>query len=137
MWGLTREAVGENEAVENWWLPNDEGNLPMLKEIRKVVTERHANDATPTPGNESIADVRDLKAFFEKLELRTQSAGQAAATDDDFSPMSADASGGTSDRGSNASFSPTNTGVSDVSKTTTSSEGSTLRRRGKRSGSKP
>lgn len=102
MWGLTREAVGENETVENWWLPNDEGNIPMLKEIRKVVNERYEND---TPGMESIADVRDLKAIFEKLDLRTQSVQNA--TGGNFSPLS-DNSTNNSDRGSNPSFSPTN-----------------------------
>ena len=134
MWGLTRDAVGEDDSVESWWLPNDEGNIPMLKDIRRVVNDRHANDATPDM--KSIADVRDLKAIFEKLELRTQSAGKASATDDSFSPMS-DASGAASDRASNPSFSPTNFSFADTPKGSSSGEGGSQKRRGKRSGSKP
>jgi hypothetical protein len=133
MWGLTREAVGENEAVENWWLPNDEGNIAMLKEIRKVVKERHENDATP--GVESIADVRDLKAIFEKLDIRTQSVQRAGVVAvDDHSPLS-ETSGAASDRGSNPSFSPTSISFGETPKPSISGDAQASKRRGKRSGS--
>ncbi|EXJ58116.1 hypothetical protein A1O7_05540 [Cladophialophora yegresii CBS 114405] len=131
MWGLTREAVGENEAVENWWLPNDEGNIAMLKEIRRVVKERHENDATP--GVESIADVRDLKAIFEKLDIRTQSV-KGAGVADDHSPLS-ETSGAASDRGSNASFSPTSISFGDTLKASVSGDAKAQTRRARRSGS--
>ncbi|EXJ80973.1 hypothetical protein A1O3_07261 [Capronia epimyces CBS 606.96] len=101
-WGLTCSEVGENEAVENWWLPNDEGNIPMLKELRRVVTERHENDEMSAM--ESLASVRDLKAIFEKMDIRTQALAESGMTAENPSPPS---DGGSSDRGSNASFSPT------------------------------
>ena len=132
MWGMTREAVGENEAVENWWLPNDQGNIAMLKEIRKVVNERHENDAATKL--DSIADVRDLKAIFEKLDIRTQSARRAGGNDD-YSPMS-DTSATTSDRGSNPSFSPTNFSFGDTPKGSISGEPNPQKRRGQRSSSR-
>lgn len=106
LWGLTRGRVGENEAVENWWLPNNEGNIPMLKELRRVVNERHENDKMS--GMESLANVRDLKVIFAKLDIRTQG-GTATSSEsmaENLSPTS-DGTGATSDRGSNASFSPT------------------------------
>ncbi|KAJ9606944.1 hypothetical protein H2200_008955 [Cladophialophora chaetospira] len=124
MWGLTREAVDENEAVENWWLPNDEGNIPMLKDIRKVVNERHEDD---TPGQvDSIADVRDLKAIFEKLDVRTQSAKGTGVLDVD-SPMS-ETNAAASDRGSNPSFSPTSFNFGDAPKGPISPQSSSQKR---------
>ncbi|EXJ90518.1 hypothetical protein A1O1_03621 [Capronia coronata CBS 617.96] len=105
LWNLTRDEVGENEAVENWWLPNDAGNLRMLKELRKVVSERHENDKVS--GTESLANVRDLKAIFAKLDIRTQGGTSSGSTVENSS-LASDATGGMSDRGSNVSFSPTN-----------------------------
>ncbi|EXJ69010.1 uncharacterized protein A1O5_07945 [Cladophialophora psammophila CBS 110553] len=136
LWGLTRDLVGENEAVENWWLPNDEGNIPMLKEIRKVVTERHESDTITSI--ESIANVRDLKAIFEKLDIWTQSVEKSGVSDGNFSPKS-DTSGGLSDRGNNPGFSPTSLSFADTAKGSISGTiqegGGTLKRRDKRSSS--
>jgi hypothetical protein len=135
MWNLTPEVVGDNEAVENWWLPNDEGNISMLKEIRKVVNERHENDAAL--GVDSSADVRDIKAIFENLDIRTQSSKVLSDTNA-YSPLS-DTSNLNSDRGSNPSMSPTNFGFSDPPMSGIS--GASMPQnaqigRGKRSGSK-
>ncbi|EHY52967.1 hypothetical protein ABEF92_005585 [Exophiala dermatitidis] len=107
LWGLTREEVGENESVENWWLPNDEGNLPMLKDLRRVVQERHENDDQMSSGMESLENVRDLKAIFAKLDIRTQGPPDSASMTDNRSPTS-EGTPGMSDRGSHANFSPTN-----------------------------
>ncbi|KIX02340.1 uncharacterized protein Z518_08281 [Rhinocladiella mackenziei CBS 650.93] len=104
MWGLTRSLSGEDEAVEDWWLPNNEGNIPMLAEIRRVVSDRHENDTMTSM--ESLASVRDLKAIFAKLDIRTQSTTIPGSTTESLSPLS-DESAVNSDRGSNASFSPT------------------------------
>jgi hypothetical protein len=134
MWGLTVAAVGEDEAVENWWLPNDEGNVQMLKEIRRVVQERYESDAEL--GVDLNAGVRDIKAIFEKLDIRTQS----AKPPDDFSPLS-DTSGGTTtteEPASIAGFSPTSVSFTDASKAaSTGGETQTQKRRGTRSGSRP
>jgi hypothetical protein len=105
MWGLTREAVGENETIENWWLPNDEGNTAMLKDLRKYVNERHESDMNL--GKDSVNNVRDLKAIFEKLDLRTQSIVKSAGADD-FSPISEVNSGLNKDKSPFTDFSPTN-----------------------------
>lgn len=116
MWGLTTEQVGEDESVENWWLPNDEGNISMLKDMRRVVIERHENDPLSM---ESLVSVRDLKSIFAKLDLRTQATIKPGSASGGISPRS-DGSAPNSDRGSNASFSPTNASFSDgrISSTT-------------------
>merc|ERR1711939_92693 len=100
MWGLTRDLAGD-DGVEDWWLPNNEGNIPMLTKIRRVVVERQGTDAVTSA--ETLANVRDLKAIFAKLDIRTQSAEETGSTTDNFSPLS-DESG---ERGSNISASPT------------------------------
>lgn len=98
VWGLTTEQVGEEASVEDWWLPNDEGKLPILSEIRKVVGERNkAGEDSGILGKE-VEDVRDLKAIFAKLDLRTQHSRSAAgmrsgsvnSLDDIYSPMGSD-----------------------------------------------
>lgn len=134
MWGLTRARVGESQAVENWWLPNDEGNIPMLKEIRKVVEERHEDDATTSM--ESLANVRDLVAIFAKLDVRTQSAGNPGSADVDVSPRSDGSGGGHSDRGSATSFSPTNLNFGEGRNRIGSGQSTAKRRKPKRAGSK-
>lgn len=116
MWG--------EPGVRDWWLPNDEGNIPMLKEIRKVVVERHENDPTTV---ESLAGVRDISAIFAKLDLRTQQPGHQ--TGENLSPRS-DVGGANSDRGSNHSFSPTNAAFADhhsVSTATPEQQNTTIR----------
>lgn len=110
MWGLTRELAGEKNAVEDWWLPDNEGNIPMLTEVRRVVTERHEHDKLDSV--DFLANVRDLKAIFAKLDIRTQSAALTSPAQEKFSPMS-DESGVVSDRGSNPSLSPRSATVGD------------------------
>ncbi|ETN47009.1 uncharacterized protein HMPREF1541_01199 [Cyphellophora europaea CBS 101466] len=72
VWGLTADLVGEDESVEGWWLPNDEGKLPILGEIRKVVSDRNKAGEDSGILNKEVEDVRDIKAIFAKLDLRTQ-----------------------------------------------------------------
>ncbi|RMD40568.1 hypothetical protein DV735_g4551, partial [Chaetothyriales sp. CBS 134920] len=101
MWGLSRDRVDEANSVEDWWLPNHEGMLPILQEIRRVVSERHARGSGSTSdggigtgiaigqgeGDDGdkmlstggVQDVRDLKAIFAQLELHSQRAAAAAA----------------------------------------------------------
>ncbi|KAI1619095.1 hypothetical protein EDD36DRAFT_50113 [Exophiala viscosa] len=100
MWGLTRSLAGDN-SIEDWWLPNNEGNVRMLTEIRRVVTERQALDNTND--SETLASVRDLKTLFAKMDMRTQSA-DAGSGSENFSPTSDSES---VERGSNSSLSPT------------------------------
>jgi hypothetical protein len=98
LWGLTTEQVGEEESVEEWWLPDDEGKLPILGEIRKVVGER--NQAGEDSGilGKDVEDVRDIVAVFAKLDLRTQHsrpgagmrAGSFTSQDDMYSPADSD-----------------------------------------------
>ncbi|RMZ76622.1 hypothetical protein DV738_g4808, partial [Chaetothyriales sp. CBS 135597] len=94
MWGLSRDRVDEANSVEDWWLPNREGMLPILHDIRRVVSERHirGGGSTGGTGNDSgigtgigigqgesdegdkmlftggVQDVRDLKAIFAQLD---------------------------------------------------------------------
>ncbi|KIW19889.1 hypothetical protein PV08_00464 [Exophiala spinifera] len=97
MWGLTRELAGDDE-VEDWWLPNNEGNVPMLTEIRRVVNERQGSDSVT--GVEALINVRDLRAIFAKMDIRTHSAEGAGSTiQENLSPLS--------DTSASASASPT------------------------------
>ena len=140
MWGLTTEQVGEEESVENWWLPNDEGNSPMLKDIRRVVIERHEHDPLSM---ESLASVRDLKAIFARLDIRTKGTTKPGSTTTDSLSPHSDASAPASDRGSNASFSPTNVSFSDARSTSATGFGpeisstSQQRRKPERANSRP
>ncbi|KAK5467407.1 hypothetical protein LTS15_000379 [Exophiala xenobiotica] len=85
-WGLTRDVAGD-DGVEDWWLPKNEGNIPMLTEIRRVVVERQGTDAVTSA--ETLANVRDLKAIFTKLDIRTQSASEeTGSTTTDLSNFS-------------------------------------------------
>ncbi|KAK5030886.1 hypothetical protein LTR13_007899 [Exophiala sideris] len=99
MWGLTRSLAGDN-SIEDWWLPNNEGNVRMLTEIRRVVTERQAMDNTSP--SEALASVRDLKTLFAKMDIRSQSADTGSGSEN-FSPTSDSES---VERGSNISLSP-------------------------------
>lgn len=105
MWGLTRDFAGDDE-VEDWWLPNNEGNVPMLTEIRRVVNERQGSDSVT--GVESLTNVRDLKAIFAKMDIRTHSAGNGSTTEN-FSPLSDESA----ERASTVSTSPTSINFGD------------------------
>lgn len=97
LWGLTTEQVGEEASVEDWWLPSDEGKLPILSEIRKVVGERNKAGEDSGILGKDVEDVRDLKAIFAKLDLRTQKSRPAAGmragsfnSQDGYSPGGSD-----------------------------------------------
>ena len=76
LWGLTKEQVGEENCVENWWLPNNEERPPILTEIRKVVQERHEHDDEKIIKGEKIDDVRSMRAIFARLVLRSSNGSE-------------------------------------------------------------
>ena len=78
VWGLTDALVGEDDSVEDWWLPNDEGKLPILAEIRKVVGERNRLGEDSGILGKEVEDVRDIRAIFAKLDIRSQAPGGSA-----------------------------------------------------------
>jgi hypothetical protein len=104
LWGLTREQVGEQQSVEEWWLPNNEGNLQMLTEIRKIVTDRHEIDTMTNV--ETISKIRDLSAIFAKLDVRTQATAMPGSTSGSLSPRSEASNSTAAERAGGASFSP-------------------------------
>ncbi|KAJ9636015.1 hypothetical protein H2204_005512 [Knufia peltigerae] len=103
MWGLSRDLASgggdDNDEVEDWWLPNNEGNVPMLTEIRRVVNERQGSDTVTAV--ESLTNVRDLKAIFAKMDIRTHSTTESDINN--FSPLSDESA----ERSSTISTSPT------------------------------
>lgn len=52
--------------VNHWWLPNDEGFSPLLRDIRAFIKERAE---AYEPGDELRDDVRDMKAILSKLNI--------------------------------------------------------------------
>ena len=54
--------------VNHWWLPNDEGFTPLLRDIRAFIKERAVTYEQST-GDELRDDVRDMKAIFSKLNI--------------------------------------------------------------------
>jgi hypothetical protein len=54
--------------VNHWWLPNDEGFSPLLRDIRAFIQER-AEAYEQSKGDELRDDVRDMKAIFSKLNM--------------------------------------------------------------------
>lgn len=54
--------------VKHWWLPNDEGFIPLLRDIRAFIQER-ALAYEETKGDELRDDLRDMKAIFSKLNI--------------------------------------------------------------------
>lgn len=71
LWGLTTEAVGPDNSVEDWWLAHGEGKLPILTEIRRVVGERNQHGEDSMLLKKDVEDVRDLRAIFARLDLRS------------------------------------------------------------------
>ena len=115
LWGLSKAQVGEEESVEDWWLPNGEGHSEVLKEIRKIVDERHAGGkGEEILKMEGLSDVRDLKAIFARLDLRTQGAGGAALSKVESDSPASEATKSFGSAGTTAINSPssaTSTGV--------------------------
>ena len=54
--------------VNRWWLPNDEGFSPLLREIRVFIQER-AVAYEQLRGDELRDDVRDMNGIFSKLHI--------------------------------------------------------------------
>ena len=51
--------------IRHWWLPNEEGYLPIIRSIRSFIEER-----TLKPGNQpQTEDLRNMKAIFSKLSI--------------------------------------------------------------------
>ena len=82
--------------VEHWWLPNEEGYLPILKEIRNVTDERVRN-AKDSRQDAQADDLRGIKAIFSKMNI-----GSAGGS----------GSGEESSPGSTSAVSPPSTGSS-------------------------
>jgi hypothetical protein len=53
--------------VEDWWLPNEEGYLPILKEIRTLIEERVRK--AREEGKDGGDDLRDIKAVFSRMNI--------------------------------------------------------------------
>lgn len=69
-------AIWQNPELHHWWLPNDEGYLDLIREIRAMTEER-----THNPRDQFREDVRDMKSVFGKMKLDD--------TDSENSPSSA------------------------------------------------
>jgi hypothetical protein len=54
--------------VNHWWLPNEEGFTPLLRDIRAFIKER-AVAYEESKGDEFRDDLRDIKAIFSKLNI--------------------------------------------------------------------
>jgi hypothetical protein len=54
--------------VNHWWLPNEEGFTPLLRDIRAFIKERTVA-YEESKGDELRDDVRDMKAIFSKLSI--------------------------------------------------------------------
>jgi hypothetical protein len=114
LWGLTTAEAGPQDSVEDWWLPNDEGKLPILTEIRNVVGERNKAGEDRGILAKDVEDVRDLKAIFAKLDIRSQRsraatgsrAGSFASIDDTSSPIGSEGRPGHNSEVSTAIGSP-------------------------------
>jgi hypothetical protein len=53
--------------VEDWWLPEQEGDLPILREIRKLIEERVRTGREE--GTDGGDDLRDIKAVFSSMNI--------------------------------------------------------------------
>lgn len=54
--------------VNHWWLPDEEGFTPLLRDIRAFIKER-ALAYERSKGDELRDDLRDMKAIFAKLNI--------------------------------------------------------------------
>jgi hypothetical protein len=54
--------------VNHWWLPNEEGFTPLLRDIRAFIKER-AVAYEKSKGDDFRDDLRDMKALFSKLNI--------------------------------------------------------------------
>lgn len=82
--------------VEHWWLPNEEGFLPILKEIRKLIEERVRKAKEVNRGKAGEGDdLRDIKAIFSRMNVsggtgsgEESSPGSVGSGGQGFSPPS-------------------------------------------------
>jgi hypothetical protein len=51
--------------IKHWWLPNDEGYLPILRNIRSFIEERGAM----VKSGDHNDDLQSMKAIFAKLNI--------------------------------------------------------------------
>ena len=51
--------------IHHWWLPNDEGFTPLLREIRAFSEQR-----TSAQIDQSSEKLRDISAIFSGLEVQ-------------------------------------------------------------------
>jgi hypothetical protein len=58
------EVFGDETCIR-WWLPNDEGFSPVLKNVRTFADERNATAASAH--SETLRDVRHV---FAKMEIQ-------------------------------------------------------------------
>ena len=61
-------ALWQVPEIHHWWLPNDEGFSPLLREIRAFSTERMAPDL-----DETTQKLRDISAVFSGLDIENES----------------------------------------------------------------
>ncbi|KAF7532508.1 hypothetical protein G7054_g7875 [Neopestalotiopsis clavispora] len=59
--------IFQDQACVHWWLPNDEGLSPVIRNIRAFADERSAN-----PGNEQTESLREMTAVFAKMGLHSR-----------------------------------------------------------------
>jgi hypothetical protein len=55
--------------LSNWWLPNEEGCPPVIRQIRNFITS--------TPNDATGEDLRDLKGIFASLSLSDTSSPES------------------------------------------------------------
>ena len=58
----------QSPETNQWWLPNNEGFTPLLRDIRAFIKER-ADAYDASQGDELRDDLRDMKAIFSKLDI--------------------------------------------------------------------
>lgn len=57
----------DDEEIQEWWLPNGDGKIPLLDEIRGVVEERTKD--IEVRGGDDKDNLREMRALFEKMDF--------------------------------------------------------------------
>lgn len=57
--------------VTDWWLPNEEGLTPLMREIRAFGKERMTSEL-----DETTRKIRDISAIFSGLEAQPEVSAQ-------------------------------------------------------------
>ena len=75
--------------VNHWWLPDDEGFTPLLREIRAFIKERGIVYRN-SKGDDLRDDLRDMKAIFSRLDIddspRSSPSGGSGGANTERSP---------------------------------------------------